>query len=131
MHDSRNASMRINTSKQHYILYIICKPSYNFITKPVFAYQQSVNYYCRTYTFNDRRYGQYQPNGYGQQYPGQKTPGQYPQGFPAGEDRFKFDPVRNANKNFLYRFLISFFCFYAEQSTKCSNTISGSTWWMA
>lgn len=49
--------------------------------------------YCRTYTYNDRRYGHYQPNGYGQQYPGQKLPGQYPDGVPLGEDKFKFDPV--------------------------------------
>lgn len=36
----------------------------------------------------------YQPNGYGQQYPGQKLPGQqYPQGVPIGDDKFKFDPV--------------------------------------
>lgn len=48
---------------------------------------------CRTYTFNDRRYGHYQPNGFGQQYPGQKQPGQYPQGLPLGDDKFKYDPV--------------------------------------
>lgn len=48
----------------------------------------------RTYIYNDRRYGMYQPNGYGQQYPGQKLPGQqYPQGVPIGDDKFKFDPV--------------------------------------
>lgn len=47
----------------------------------------------RTYTFNDRRYGHYQPNGYGNQYPGQKHPNQYPQGVPLGEDKFKYDPV--------------------------------------
>lgn len=51
----------------------------------------------RTYTFNDRRYGHYQPNGYGQRYPGQNYPGQYPQGVPQGEDRFRFDP-NNPNK---------------------------------
>lgn len=49
--------------------------------------------FSRTYTFNDRRYGHYQPDGYGQQYPGQKHPGQYPQGVPLGEDKFKYDPV--------------------------------------
>lgn len=47
----------------------------------------------RTYTYNDRRYGHYQPNGYGYQYPGQKHVGQYPQGVPLGDDKFKFDPV--------------------------------------
>lgn len=47
----------------------------------------------RTYTFNDRRYGVYQPGGFGQQYPGQINPGQYPAGIPQGEDRFNFDPV--------------------------------------
>lgn len=47
----------------------------------------------RTYTFNDRRYGHYQPNGYGANYPGRNPPGQYPQGMP-NEDRFRFDPVR-------------------------------------
>lgn len=46
----------------------------------------------RTYTFNDRRYGHYQPNGYGANYPGRNPPGQYPQGMP-NEDRFRFDPV--------------------------------------
>lgn len=54
---------------------------------------------CSTYTFNDRRYGHYQPNGYGQQYPGQKQPGQYPQGVPLGEDKFKFDPVYSLKKH--------------------------------
>lgn len=49
--------------------------------------------YFRTYTFNDRRYGYYQPNGYGRQYPGQNTADQYPAGSPLGEDRFKYDPV--------------------------------------
>lgn len=48
----------------------------------------------RTYTFNDRRYGHYQPNGYGANYPGRNPPGQYPQGMP-NEDRFRFDPVRS------------------------------------
>lgn len=47
----------------------------------------------RTYTYNDRRYGHYQPNGYGYQFPGQKHPNQYPQGVPLGEDKFKYDPV--------------------------------------
>ncbi|XP_017023941.1 cholinesterase [Drosophila kikkawai] len=45
----------------------------------------------RTYTFNDRRYGHYQPNGFGANYPGRNPPGQYPQGMP-NEDRFRFDP---------------------------------------
>ncbi|KAH8325093.1 hypothetical protein KR074_010616 [Drosophila pseudoananassae] len=45
----------------------------------------------RTYTFNDRRYGHYQPNGFGANYPGRNSPGQYPQGMP-NEDRFRFDP---------------------------------------
>ncbi|XP_044315331.1 acetylcholinesterase [Drosophila rhopaloa] len=45
----------------------------------------------RTYTFNDRRYGHYQPNGFGANYPGRNAPGQYPQGMP-NEDRFRFDP---------------------------------------
>lgn len=49
--------------------------------------------YYRTYTYNDRRYGHYQPNGYGYQYPGQKHPNQYPAGVPLGEDKFKYDPV--------------------------------------
>lgn len=57
----------------------------------------------RTYTYNDRRYGHYQPNGYGFQFPGQKQPGQYPQGVPLGEDKFKYDPVscalRDENKS--------------------------------
>lgn len=48
---------------------------------------------CRTYTYNNRRYGSYQPNGFGQQYPGQSQPGQYPGGLPQGDDRFKYDPV--------------------------------------
>lgn len=47
----------------------------------------------RTYTYNNRRYGSYQPNGFGQQYPGQSQPGQYPGGLPQGDDRFKYDPV--------------------------------------
>uniref|UniRef100_A0A1B0EU02 Carboxylesterase type B domain-containing protein n=1 Tax=Lutzomyia longipalpis TaxID=7200 RepID=A0A1B0EU02_LUTLO len=48
----------------------------------------------RTYTYNDRRYGYYQPAGYGHLYPGQKLPGQYPNPHdtPLGDDRFKFDP---------------------------------------
>uniref|UniRef100_A0A2M4BC65 Putative gliotactin n=1 Tax=Anopheles marajoara TaxID=58244 RepID=A0A2M4BC65_9DIPT len=46
----------------------------------------------RTYTFNNRRYGFYQPNGYGQQYPGQNQPGQYPDNTGLGDDRFKYDP---------------------------------------
>lgn len=50
--------------------------------------------FYRTYTYQDRRYGFYQPNGYGQQYPGQNKPGQYPVNVPLGDDRFKFDPVR-------------------------------------
>lgn len=50
-------------------------------------------FFCRTYTYNDRRYGHYQPNGYGYQYPGQKHPNQYPAGVPLGEDKFKYDPV--------------------------------------
>lgn len=50
-------------------------------------------FFYRTYTFNDRRYGHYQPNGYGYQYPGQKHPNQYPAGVPLGEDKFKYDPV--------------------------------------
>ncbi|XP_004531688.1 neuroligin-2 isoform X1 [Ceratitis capitata] len=45
----------------------------------------------RTYIFNDRRYGHYLPNGYGTNYPGRNSPGQYPQGMP-NEDRFRFDP---------------------------------------
>ncbi|XP_037909461.1 cholinesterase isoform X3 [Hermetia illucens] len=45
-----------------------------------------------TYTFNDRRYGQYQPSGYGQKYPGQNYPNQYPKDVLQGEDRFRFDP---------------------------------------
>lgn len=52
-----------------------------------------IPFYSRTYTFNDRRYGYYQPNGYGRQYPGQNTADQYPAGSPLGEDRFKYDPV--------------------------------------
>lgn len=60
----------------------------------------------RTYTYNDRRYGHYQPNGYGYQYPGQKHPNQYPQGVPLGEDKFKYDPV-----SFLKEFIISLFFF--------------------
>lgn len=51
----------------------------------------------RTYTFNDRRYGHYQPDGYGSQYPGQKQAGQYPAGVPLGEDKFKYDPVSFVN----------------------------------
>lgn len=47
----------------------------------------------RTYIYNERRYGYYQPNGYGHQYPGQKQPNQYPLGVPLGEDKFKYDPV--------------------------------------
>ncbi|XP_055594157.1 acetylcholinesterase isoform X2 [Uranotaenia lowii] len=46
----------------------------------------------RTYTYNNRRYGYYQPNGYGQQYPGQNLPGQYPTNTALGEDRFQYDP---------------------------------------
>lgn len=51
--------------------------------------------FFRTYTYNDRRYGHYQPSGYGLQYPGQKLPNQYPQGVPLGEDKFRYDPVSN------------------------------------
>ncbi|XP_037958142.1 cholinesterase [Teleopsis dalmanni] len=51
----------------------------------------------RTYTHNDRRYGYYQPNGYGANYPGRNSPGQYPQGMP-NEERFRFDP-NNPNSN--------------------------------
>ncbi|XP_037047980.1 cholinesterase isoform X2 [Bradysia coprophila] len=51
----------------------------------------------RTYTFNDRRYGHYQPDGYGSQYPGQKQAGQYPAGVPLGEDKFKYDPNNPQN----------------------------------
>ncbi|XP_058446589.1 acetylcholinesterase isoform X1 [Malaya genurostris] len=50
-----------------------------------------------TYTYNNRRYGYYQPNGYGQLYPGQNLPGQYPQNTGLGEDRFKFDPTNPNN----------------------------------
>lgn len=50
-------------------------------------------FFHRTYTYNDRRYGHYQPNGYGYQYPGQKNANQYPQGVPLGDDKFKYDPV--------------------------------------
>lgn len=52
----------------------------------------------RTYTFNDRRYGHYQPNGYGANYPGRNPAGQYPQGMP-NEDRFRFDPVSKKLNN--------------------------------
>lgn len=31
----------------------------------------------RTYNYNGRRYGHYQPNGYGVKYPGQIIPGQH------------------------------------------------------
>ncbi|XP_038110075.1 cholinesterase isoform X1 [Culex quinquefasciatus] len=50
-----------------------------------------------TYTYNNRRYGYYQPSGYGQQYPGQNLPGQYPQNTGLGEDRFKYDPANPNN----------------------------------
>ncbi|XP_017462921.1 PREDICTED: uncharacterized protein LOC108356299 isoform X5 [Rhagoletis zephyria] len=46
----------------------------------------------RTYIFNDRRYGHYLPNGYGSNYPGRNSPGQYPQGMP-NEERFRFGPL--------------------------------------
>lgn len=51
-----------------------------------------------TYTYNDRRYGHYQPDGYGRQFAGQKHPNQYPQGVPLGEDKFKYDPVGISHK---------------------------------
>lgn len=50
--------------------------------------------YFRTYFHNNRRYGFYQPNGYGQTYPGQNQPDQYPGNTGLGDDRFKYDPVR-------------------------------------
>uniref|UniRef100_A0A182TIQ4 Secreted protein n=1 Tax=Anopheles melas TaxID=34690 RepID=A0A182TIQ4_9DIPT len=54
----------------------------------------------RTYTFNNRRYGYYQPNGYGQQYPGQSLPGQYPSNTGLGDDRFKYDPCITSSQPF-------------------------------
>lgn len=60
------------------------------------------SFLCRTYTFNDRRYGHYQPDGYGSQYPGQKQAGQYPAGVPLGEDKFKYDPVSVEKKRFFF-----------------------------
>ena len=48
----------------------------------------------RTYFHNNRRYGFYQPNGYGQNFPGQNKPEQYPGNTGLGDDRFKYDPVR-------------------------------------
>lgn len=50
-------------------------------------------YNCRTYVYGNRRYGYYQPNGYGDQYPGQYQPEQFPGNTGLGDDRFKFDPV--------------------------------------
>lgn len=72
---------------------------FNFVHVTIFL----CLFFCshRTYTFNDRRYGHYQPNGYGYQYPGQKNPNQYPQGVPLGEDKFKYDPVCNLKNAFL------------------------------
>jgi len=52
---------------------------------------------CRTYFHNNRRYGYYQPNGYGQLYPGQNQPEQYPGNTGLGDDRFKYDPVSSIN----------------------------------
>jgi len=46
----------------------------------------------RTYVHGNRRYGYYQPNGYGQ-YPGQYQPDQYPGNTGLGDDKFKYDPV--------------------------------------
>lgn len=79
--------------------------------------------FFRTYTYNDRRYGHYQPNGYGQQYPGQKLPGQYPQGVPLGEDKFKFDPVNTKNNSY-YPTIILNLQQFLEQPTKCTDAVS-------
>lgn len=49
----------------------------------------------RTYSYNGRRYGHYQPNGYGVKYPGQMIPGQHvgPGGLLGGDKFNPFDPV--------------------------------------
>lgn len=49
----------------------------------------------RTYSYNGRRYGHYQPNGYGVKYPGQIIPGQHvgPGGLLGGDKFNPFDPV--------------------------------------
>lgn len=52
-----------------------------------------INFHYRTYFSNNRRYGYYQPNGYGSLYPGQSQPGQYPGNTGLGDDKFKYDPV--------------------------------------
>lgn len=49
--------------------------------------------FFRTYVYGNRRYGYYQPDGYGDQYPGQYKPEQFPGNTGLGDDRFKFDPV--------------------------------------
>lgn len=46
---------------------------------------------------NNRRYGFYQPFGYGQNFPGQAQPDQYPGNTGLGDDRFKLDPVSYKN----------------------------------
>lgn len=47
----------------------------------------------RTYSYNGRRYGHYQPNGYGVKYPGQHGPG----GLLGGDKFNPFDPVSFIN----------------------------------
>lgn len=61
------------------------------------VFSQSFSLYSgRTYFHNNRRYGYYQPNGYGQTYPGQNQPEQYPGNTGLGDDKFKYDPVSNS-----------------------------------
>ncbi|KAL7040598.1 hypothetical protein ACKWTF_000454 [Chironomus riparius] len=50
----------------------------------------------RTYVYGNRRYGYYQPSGYGQ-YPGQYQPDQYPGNTGLGDDKFKHDPLNPNN----------------------------------
>lgn len=59
----------------------------------LFSQRNDGNFLYRTYVYGNRRYGYYQPNGYGDQYPGQYQPEQFPGNTGLGDDRFKFDPV--------------------------------------
>ncbi|KAL5282201.1 Gli family protein [Megaselia abdita] len=54
----------------------------------------------RTYSYNGRRYGHYQPNGYGVKYPGQIIPGQHvgPGGLLGGDKYNPFDPNNPNNQ---------------------------------
>lgn len=70
-----------------------------------FHHNYNVKNIFRTYIYGNRRYGYYQPNGYGSQYPGQYQPEQFPGNTGLGDDRFKIDPVsiKRVKKIFNYK----------------------------